>query len=456
MNIDRILNGNIIKVWLKFVMASVVGVVFNAIYTLVDGIFVGQGVGELGLASINIAWPAITVILAIGLLLGTGASSLISISIGKKDVEEAERILGTMVKAGLIIGVILTILGLTCSDFLITLLGAKEDTFQYTKDYYTVIYCMAIPYIFSTALNPVVRADGKPWLSMAMIGIGAISNVILDFLFVIVLGGGTFGAALATGASIFISTACSFYYFIKGNSHISLRKKYFKINKEILSAIIKTGFVLFAVELSVGIILLLQNNIIYHYGNTTDVAIYSAAGYIISLYIQLCLGISQGMQPLIGYHYGANKQKRMKAILGITVCVCFSIGVLSYLALFFFGNQIIGVFGLSGKVLEIAYQRILIFCMGIPVTGIIYTVGAYYQATKRNIEANIISISRGCILQVFFSLALPPFLGVEGVFWTQSLSDIGSILILFGVILFGQANKNKGKDKMRLVDECDK
>ena len=436
MNIDYILNGNLFKVWNKFVLASVVGVVLNAVYTIVDGIFVGQGVGETGLAGVNLAWPAVTIILGLGLMLGIGASSLISIALGQNNLEQAEKILGTVLKFSLVLGVGLMVIGLLFSKPITSLLGASSDTFKHTQNYFFVIYLMAIPYLLANTLGPLVRAAGNPKLSMIMVGVGAIGNIVLDWLFVICLKGGTGGAALATGAGVILSSVVGIHYFTFGNASIKLHRKHFSLDKEILLSIIKIGFVSLVVQLSIGLVILIQNKIIYLYGNTSDIAIFSVAGYIISLYTQLCVGISQGMQPLIGYHLGASKIKRMRSILWITLCVSFLCGIIAVSTLAIYGRSFISFFGISGDILSLAYNRTLIFCIGAPFIGIVYTVSAYYQALNRNVAANIISITRGFILQAGFSLILPPFIGVDGIFYAQCLSDFLGIFMIFIVLGF--------------------
>lgn len=446
MDINHTLNENLLKVWTKFVSASVIGVILSTIYTMVDGIFVGQGTGEAGLAGVNLAWPAVTVILGISLLFGAGASSLISISLGQHDKDKAEKLLGTVLKSTLIIGVILMVLGIVLADPIVKLLGATEETYGYTKDYFIIIYLMAIPYLLANALNPLVRADGKPHLSMLMVGAGAIGNIILDWLFVIEFGWGTKGAALATGAGVIFSTIIGLWYFLSGRSHIKFNKHYFKIDTNLLKDIFKIGFVSFMIQLSIGIVILLQNTILYKYGSTADIAIFCVSGYTISLYIQLCVGISQGMQPLIGYHYGADKTERMHKLLQITLFASAFIGVLSLLALILYGTYFIKLFGISDELLKLTYDRTVIFCLGMPCIGIVYTMGAYYQAINHNIAANIISLGRSFVLQIAFSLILPLFMGVEGIFYAQSLSDIGSIFILAAVMFYSYiSTKNKNR-----------
>ena len=265
MDIKEVLNGNIFKVWAKFIIASVVGVVLNTIYTMVDGIFIGQGVGEVGLAGINIAWPAVTLVVGIGLMIGIGTSSIIAIYMGKGENKKAEKVLGTGVTLIVCIGVVVTILGLLFRMPIIKLLGATSDTLESALDYYTIIFIIAVPYIFATALNPIVRTDGRPDLSMIMIGIGAIANIVLDWILVMKLGFGVKGAAIATSASILISMSVSLYHFIKGKATIKVKKENLKIHMEIVKRILKIGFVSFTIQISYGIILLTQNRTILIY-----------------------------------------------------------------------------------------------------------------------------------------------------------------------------------------------
>ncbi|ONI40475.1 MATE family efflux transporter [Candidatus Epulonipiscium fishelsonii] len=449
MNIEYILNERLFIVWRKFILASVIGVIFNAIYTMVDGIFVGRGVGEAGLAGVNLAWPAITIILGIGLMLGTGAANLIALSIGSKNIERAERILGITIKSALYFGIILMIIGFLFVDPIVNLLGADSDTYQYTRDYFLVVYFIAIPYLLANALVPIVRADGNPKLSMMLVMAGASGNIVLDYIFVFVLKMGTAGAALATGCGVLISTCVGLCYFTKGNSNIKLRIKYFQFDKHIFLQIIKIGIVSFVMQFSIGLVILIQNNIIYIYGNTVDVAIFSVAGYVFSLYGQLGVGIAQGMQPLIGYHYSANSMTRLKNILKLTICSSILLGIFCLSMLFLFGDEFIKIFGISQEYLSLAYNRILTFCMGMPFLGIVYTVGGYYQALNKNISSNIISIGRGIILQAGFSIILPPMLGVEGIFYAQALADSFAVIIVIIVVLVNKViDKNRKRSEL--------
>ncbi|ONI47624.1 hypothetical protein AN644_04460 [Candidatus Epulonipiscium fishelsonii] len=240
-----------------------------------------------------------------------------------------------------------------------------------------------------------------------------------------------------------ISTCVGLWYFSKGNSNIKLRKKYFQFNKNIFWQIIKIGAVSLIMQFSIGLVILIQNNIIYIYGNTVDIAIFSVAGYVFSLYGQLGVGIAQGMQPLIGYHYSAHSIDRMNNILKLTIFLSVFLGFFSLGMLSLFGNEFIKIFGISSEYLPLAYKRILTFCTGMPFLGIVYTMGGYYQALNKNISSNVISIGRGIILQISFCLILPPILGVEGIFYAQALSDSFAIIIVFMVVFVNSKKKLK-------------
>ncbi|OON93746.1 MAG: MATE family efflux transporter [Candidatus Epulonipiscioides saccharophilum] len=435
-------NENILKLWLRFVIPSIVGVLLNTIYVMVDGIFVGQGAGEEALAAVNLAWPAVTIILGLGALLGTGATILVAKKLGENDKDSAEKIFATTIKYTFFVGLFLMLIGLLFADFITKLLGANEDTFQYTKDYFVIIYLMSIPYLFSSSLNQLVRADGNPNLSMIMVSTGAILNVILDWLLVIKFQMGTTGAALATGCGVSVSTIIGLYYFTYGKSNLKLRKNNLKFNTHVLINTCRIGAASLFMQLSVGLIILIQNNVIYKYGNTIDVAVFCVAGYIFSIYAQIAIGIVQGIQPVIAFHFGASEFKRLKKLLTITLGVSIGLGLLFLGFLGLFGEELILLYGISESVLESAYTRIFIFSLGTPAVGVVYTMSSYYQATNKTTYASIITLGRGLFLQAFFVLTLPIFFGVNGVFFGQAASDISALFLVLGLVCLDVRKKN--------------
>ncbi len=436
MDISTIVNQNIYKSWAKFVIPTMIGILLSTIYSAVDAIFVGQGVGEVGLASINIVWPSVAVVIGIGMMIGVGSSNIISVCLGNNEIEDAEKCLGTALKFILLVGLTLMILGFLFREPILKILGANDETIDYARDYYTIIYTIIIPYIMSGALSTIVRTEGRPDLSMFMIGIGAVINIILDYILVIKYNFGTKGAAIATSGSIFISTIISIYYFTKGNSKIKIKKEYFKIDLEILRKILKIGFVSFAIQFSYAVIIWVQNNVIYNYGTTKDIAIFTVSAYINCFIVNLFMGIGQGIQPLIGYYLGASKEEKIKEIMKFSIIVGIVLGILCLGMLFVFGEKIVYVFGIDKQDLKFASDMMIIYCFGTPIIGILFTSSAFYQVTQKIVYSNIISISRGFIFQFIFTLIVPMYFGVSGVFLSLPLAELVSLLILFIIVFY--------------------
>lgn len=443
MDISTIVNQNIYKSWVKFVIPTMIGILLSTIYSAVDAIFVGQGVGEVGLASINIVWPSVAVVIGIGMMIGVGSSNIISICLGNNEIEDAEKCLGTALKFILLIGLVLMILGLSFREPILKILGANDETIGYARDYYTIIYIIIIPYILSIALSTIVRTEGRPDLSMFMIGIGAVINIILDYILVIKYNFGTKGAAIATSGSIFISMIISIYYFTKGNSKIKFRKEYFKIDLEILSKILRIGFVSFAIQFSYAVIIWVQNNVIYNYGTTKDIAIFTVAAYINCFIVNLFMGIGQGVQPLIGYYLGASKEQKIKEIMKFSIIIGIVFGILCLGMLFIFGEKIVYVFGIDSKDLKFASDMMIVYCFGTPIIGILFTSSSFYQIREKTLYSNVISISRGFVFQFIFTIIMPVYFGVIGVFLSLPLAELVSLLILIIIILFDKKIVNK-------------
>ena len=211
---------------------------------------------------------------------------------------------------------------------------------------------------------------------------------------------------------------------------------------KILKEICSIGFVSFAIQLSYGGMIFIQNNVIYAYGTTVDIAIYTVASYINCFFVNVCTGIAQGIQPLIGYHYGANKKERMRHILYITLGVSVVAGILVYIGILLSGKTLVSTFGIDEANIQYGYESILLYCLGSPIVGIIFTMSGYYQAIGRNVYANALSVSRGFIFQFILTLALPPLMSVTGVYLSLPVAELLTVGVL-GIILIIEFIKNR-------------
>lgn len=431
---NTLLRDDIRKLFFRYIIPSIIGVLVNSLYVIVDGIFIGNGVGEVGLASVNIDYPAICFNIAVGLLLGIGAATVISIKLGEDKKEDAKRLLGTSIFLMIIIGIVITVVGLIFLEPLMRFFGAEGEVLKLTKEYTTIMFLFTTFHILSSGLNPIVRADGNPKLSMGVLVAGALVNIFLDWLFVMKLNMGIRGAATATVIGISLSASYLLYYFFSNRANIKINFSYLRVNHNTLKSIITSGVVSFLTQTSLGIMYLIQDKLLLKYGTIIDVSIFAIVAYISVIFIQILLGIAQGIQPIVGYNYGAGEFERTKKTLKLTIIVNLVLGILGFILVCIFNKQLVLVFNNNPQVVNIARKRLIIYLSSLPVLGIVVIVASYYQAIKNDIFANILSIARCYAFLIPLSYILSKFLRAEGIFWAQPLSDYLSLILV--VILY--------------------
>ncbi|WP_372997377.1 MATE family efflux transporter, partial [Lutispora sp.] len=263
------------KLLLKFSIPAIVGMLVNALYNFVDMVFIGQGVGPLGIAGVRIGFPLIVIGMAFSMLIGIGANSLISIRLGQKRKEDAELILGNAFVTMIAIGAVLTILGLVFMEPLLKLFGASQDVMPYAKGYFRIILFGVIFQMIGMGMNNFIRGEGNPKTAMLTMLIGAVINTILDPIFIFAFGWGIEGAALATILSLIISASWVLYYFFFGNSLLKIRKPNLRIRFDILKSIVAIGLAPFAMQLAASVLVIFMNQGLAQYGG--DIAV-SAMG----------------------------------------------------------------------------------------------------------------------------------------------------------------------------------
>ncbi|HAG42719.1 MAG TPA: hypothetical protein DCL31_04250, partial [Clostridium sp.] len=314
------------------------------------------------------------------------------------------------------------------------------EVLKLSKEYSVIIISATIMHILSTGLNPIARAEGNPKLSMNILIISAMLNAFLDWVFVMKLGYGMKGAAAATIVGMTLSGLYFLYYFFSRKSKLHIRLKHLKIKFNILKEICISGFVSFGMQMSLGILTFIQNNLILHYGTTTDLAMFAIVGYVATIFLEILLGIAQGTQPIIGYNYGAEKYDRVKKALRIALIVDIVYGCIALILLFIFATSIVNIFNDNLEFVNSTAARLKMYLGSLPFLGIVITYGSYYQSIQKDLYANIISMGRSFIFLVPVSFILPKFLGVEGVFLSPLVSDT---LALATTIFIGILNKRK-------------
>lgn len=423
------------KLLLKFSIPAIVGMLVNALYNFVDMVFIGQGVGPLGIAGVRIGFPLIVIGMAFSMLIGIGANSLISIRLGQKRKEDAELILGNAFVTMIAIGAVLTILGLVFMEPLLKLFGASQDVMPYAKGYFRIILFGVIFQMIGMGMNNFIRGEGNPKTAMLTMLIGAIINTILDPIFIFAFGWGIEGAALATILSLIISALWVLYYFFFGNSLLKIRKPNLRIRFDILKSIVAIGLAPFAMQLAASVLVIFMNQGLAQYGGDIAVSAMGIINNIASLFMMVVFGINQGAQPIIGFNYGAQKYDRVKSTLKYAIGAATVVVTIGYASINLFAPQMIGLFSSDPELIDIGSRGLRRVLMFMPIIGFQIVSSAYFQAIGKPKQSMLLSLSRQVLILIPLVLILPKFIGLIGLFTAGPIADISSS-ILTAIFLF--------------------
>ncbi|WP_338952600.1 MATE family efflux transporter [Fusobacterium nucleatum] len=437
------------KLLKSLAIPAIIANLVNALYNVVDQIFIGQGIGYLGNAATNIAFPIITMCLAIGLTLGIGGASNFNLELGKGYPEKSKHTAGTAASTLIIIGIILCISVRIFLEPLMKSFGATDKILEYSMEY-TGITSYGIPFLlFSIGVNPLVRADGNAKYSMIAIVIGAILNTILDPLFMFVYNWGIAGAAWATVISQIISASLLLMYFPRFKS-VKFSLNDFIPQLHYLKRIISLGFASFIYQFSNMIVLVTTNNLLKIYGKNSiygsdiPIAVFGIVMKINVIFIAIVLGLVQGAQPIFGFNYGAKNYHRVRETMRLLLKVTFSIATILFIIFQVFPKQIISLFGEGDKLyFEFAIKYTRIFLAFISLNSIQISIATFFPSIGKAIKGATVSLTKQLIVLFPLLLILPRFFGVEGVIYATPLTD----LVAFTVAIIFLINEFKHMPK---------
>lgn len=428
---------NITSLIIKFSIPAIIGMMVNALYNVVDRIFVGNGVGSLAIAGITVVFPLMLVILASTMLIGIGASTLISIRLGQQRDEEAQKIMGNAVMMMLLFSALITIAGLVFLEPIMASLGASDAVMPYAKAYGRIVLLGTPFFMIGLGMNNFIRAEGNPRIAMLTMVIGALTNIVLDALFIYGFNWGIEGAAIATVISKAVSAVWVLSYFLGGKSALKLNLRNCKVEWKYVTAILALGAAPFAMQLAASVLSTILNNSLSTYGGDLALSGMGVVNSIATLFLMPIFGINQGLQPIIGYNYGARNFGRVKDALlkGMLMATAFS--VFGYLMVMLFPNQLVSLFNREDAEL-IAFGaralRIFMFCM--PVIGFQAIGAIYFQAVGKPKHAAFLSLSRQVLILIPLITILPRIYGVEGIFYAGPIADFTSALLTGSWVLF--------------------
>ncbi|MBU2897210.1 MATE family efflux transporter [Vibrio hepatarius] len=419
----------------KYTVPTIVAMLVSGLYQVVDGIFIGRYVGADGLAGINIAWPVIGTILAIGMMIGVGTGALISIHQGQKDSIGAKQVLATGLLMLLVsVPMVSGLLAFFSDDFL-RWQGAQGRVFELGLQYINVLIGSCIFSLGSIAAPFLLRNDHSPKLATYLMVLGAILNIVFDYVFIVCLGWELTGAAIATGGAQMIVTILGVGYFFSQQATLNLCVSDFKIKLFLVLKIINTGLASFFMYAYGAIMVAIHNGLLALYGDQMIIGAYAILGYIVTVYYLIAEGTANGMQPLVSFNHGACHQPNVRKLLKVATISAVLIGFLFVCLLNLFPKEFVSIFNNTDEeLIKNAILGIRLHLFALALDGFLVVAAAYYQAINKSGKAMFVIVGN-ILIQLPFLYLMPKLMGVKGIWIAYPMSNVAlSIMVVFMLI----------------------
>lgn len=414
---------------MKYFWPSFVGVMANTLYNIVDRIFIGQAVGAEALSGITTVFPVMMVMTAFGMLIGSGSSVLLSISLGQKNIDKAQSILGNAVIMVFVVSTLVTGLGFLIKDPMLRLFGATDTTIGYASDYINIILWGVVFHEFGFSLNALIRAEGNAKVAMFSMLLSAGINIPLDALFILKFKMGVKGAALATIISMLTLCAWVVAHFRGKRCVVPLRSSHLRVNWAILRSAVAIGISPFLMQIAHSIVQALFNLNLINYGGDLAVGAMGIINSVMVLIATSVMALNMASQPITGFNYGARNFARVKETLKFGLVLATIVCTVAWVIVELFPETILRGFNNDPELLAIGVNGMRIFNLLLPIIGFQMVLGNYFQAVGKAKTAITISLLRQVIVLIPMILILPHFFGINGVWLSSPLSDFTSAFV---------------------------
>lgn len=428
------LNGKLFPMILRFSIPAAVSLLITAVYNIVDRMFVGNYNGTSALAGLSVCFPLSFMMMAFALTCSAGGSTFFSLFSGKNEYEKMNQSFGNSLVMVCIFEILLSAVLLLIPDYFLNIFGVTETAYPYAIAYYRMVALGCVFQGLSQLFCDFVRVSGKPLLGMCVTGIGAVTNIILDALFIIVLDWGVVGAAGATVTGQVISAFFGAYLVFGNRTQVRISKKIFRMEKKLCFQIISCGFAFFVAQMAMGFISLVYNSRLGKYGGDLAISVYAVISSIMTFVMMPASGISQGIQPIIGNNYGSGNYKRVLSAFWQAVLFSVSLTCIIWLIVLIFPKQILAAFGGTEEMFQIGITGLRInFCIT-PALGFVMLATTFFQSINRPVPSIIITILRQIVFLVPFIYVLPFIFDINGIFFAQPISDMLATILSFYLV----------------------
>ncbi|MBE6232092.1 MAG: MATE family efflux transporter [Bacteroidales bacterium] len=434
------------KLLKQYALPAIIAQTAASIYNMVDSIFIGQGVGPLAISGLAVTFPLMNLSTAFGTLVGAGASTMLSVLLGQKNYKAANKVLGNIVSLNIIIGVIFMAAALIFIDPILYFFGASENTLPYAKEYISIIlYGNVITHLYF-GLNAAMRSSGSPKKAMALTIFTVIFNTVLDPIFIFVLDMGIAGAAWATVISQAAAMVVVMHHFSDRSRAFHFEKGIISLDKRVARDSLAIGMGPFLMNAAACLVTLFINQQLREYSGDLGIGAYGICNRLIFMFIMICMGLNQGMQPIAGYNYGARQYSRVKEVFWRTAALAMCMTTLCFIVGMFIPETACGIFTHDNELLALSSHALRIMVIIFPLVGFQMIATNFFQSLGMVKKSVILSLSRQILFLLPLLYALPLWFEADGIWMSFPISDFAATL-LTGIMLYNLFKKfNMMKD----------
>lgn len=436
--LNRLESEQTTKLLWKYSISAIVGSLVIAIYNIVDSIYIGHGpnLGDHAIGGLGLVLPIMTFFAAMGALVGTGAATRVAIYMGEGCKDKVEKVLGNAFVLTILLTGIFVFLAYIFINPILHIIGATKDTYYFAHEFLTFYLPCNIFLNLSFVLSSVMRASGYPQKAMYIMLFGVILNIILAPIFIFIFKWGMKGAAIATSIAALISFALFMIHFLDRNSTLRLCKDKIALDKKIVWAILSIGFSPFIMQVAASVVVFFINNRLSIYGGSIAIEAYTIANRLNLVIILIIVGLTQGMQPIVGYNYGARKIGRVISTANQAIKAGICIGFIGLIVAFFFSDIVVSPFNPTSALADKASRVLRIITIMLPLSGLQMVISNFFQSIGMPAKAITLSLTRQFVFLIPLLFILPLFFQLDGVWFSIPLADIISTILAVTIYIW--------------------
>lgn len=430
------------KLLMQYAVPAIIAMTASSLYNMVDSIFIGHGVGPMAISGLALTFPLMNLAAAFGSLVGVGASTLVSVKLGQKDYDTAQRVLGNVVVLNVLLGLVFTVVVMAFLDPILYFFGGSDQTVRYARDYMQIILLGNIVTHLYLGLNAVLRSSGHPQKAMYATIATVVVNTILDPVFIYGFGWGIRGAAIATIIAQVLSLMWQFKLFSDKEELLHFHRGIFRLKRKIVLDSLAIGMSPFLMNLAACLIVIIVNQGMKEHGGDLAIGAFGIVNRLVFIVVMIVMGLNQGMQPIAGYNFGAQQYGRVNKVLLLTIGYATVVTTFGFLVGMLAPELVVSIFTTDDELVALAARGLRITVLFFPVIGFQMVTSNFFQSIGMASKAIFLSLSRQMLILLPCLLILPRFYGLAGVWYSMPVSDaLASLFAL--VLLLAQFRKFK-------------